>query len=86
MNGTIFYNKPDEIMDIAVRGMLNVIDLSANKVREFILFSSSEVYSNHQGYHAWKYGVKISDLYNPDIIEVNLLWIIIKISLWKRLW
>ena len=68
VNGTkFFYNKPDEIMDIAVRGMLNVIDLSkANKVREFILFSSSEVYSNPSRIPTPEnIELKIPDLYNP---------------------
>ncbi len=68
VNGTkYFYNKPDEIMDIAVRGMLNVIDLSkAKKVKELILFSSSEVYSNPSKIPTPEnIELKIPDLYNP---------------------
>ena len=47
--------------------MLNVIDLSkANKVREFILFSSSEVYSNPSRIPTPEnIELKIPDLYNP---------------------
>jgi nucleoside-diphosphate-sugar epimerase len=68
VNGTkFFYDKPDEIIDIAVRGMLNVIDASLkNKVREFILFSSSEVYSNPSIIPTPEsIELKIPDLHNP---------------------
>ena len=67
VNGTkFFYNKPDEIIDIAVRGMLNVIDASKQKnVKEFILFSSSEVYSNPTKIPTPEnIELKIPDLYN----------------------
>ena len=48
VNGTkFFYKKPAEIVDIAIRGMLNVIDgCKKNKVNDFILFSSSEAYAD----------------------------------------
>ena len=48
VNGTkFFYQKPDLILDIAIRGMLNISDVcKEKKVKDFILFSSSEVYSN----------------------------------------
>jgi nucleoside-diphosphate-sugar epimerase len=48
INGTEnFYNKPDLVLDVGVRGMLNVIDGSiANHVEELFLASSSEVYNN----------------------------------------
>ena len=48
VNGTrFFYEKPDLIMDVAVRGMINLNDICLkNKVKNFILFSSSETYSN----------------------------------------
>tara|TARA_B100001123_G_C15303794_1_gene1021901 strand:+ start:555 stop:1505 length:951 start_codon:yes stop_codon:yes gene_type:complete len=68
VNGTkFFYDKPDEIIDIAVRGMLNVIDASIdNKVKEFILFSSSEVYSNPSIIPTPEtIELKIPDLFNP---------------------
>jgi len=46
VNGTeYFYSKPELVLDIAVRGMLNVIDgCRANGVGEMVLASSSEVY------------------------------------------
>ncbi len=46
VNGTeTFYKKPKEIVDIAIRGMLNVLKAcEINKIKELILISSSEVY------------------------------------------
>lgn len=46
INGTeFFYTKPEQVLDVGVRGMLNVIDgCRRHKVRELIVASSSEVY------------------------------------------
>jgi len=46
VNGTeFFYSKAELILDVAVRGMLNVIDgCRSHGVRELVLASSSEVY------------------------------------------
>ena len=46
VNGTrFFYEKPDLVLDVAVKGMVNVLDACrANDVRELLLVSSSEVY------------------------------------------
>jgi dTDP-glucose 4,6-dehydratase/UDP-glucose 4-epimerase len=46
VNGTeFFYSKPELVLDIAVRGMLNVIDACrANGIRDMVLASSSEAY------------------------------------------
>ena len=46
INGTkYFYSKPDMVLDIAVKGIVNVIDLCIeNKIKEVYLASSSEVY------------------------------------------
>ncbi len=46
VNGTeFFYSKPELVLDIAVRGMLNVLDACrSNDVPELVLASSSEVY------------------------------------------
>lgn len=46
INGTeFFYSKPDLVLDVAVRGMLNILDAcKKNKIRELVLASSSEVY------------------------------------------
>jgi nucleoside-diphosphate-sugar epimerase len=46
VNGTeFFYAKPDLVLDVAVRGMVNVIDAARrHHVEELLLVSSSEVY------------------------------------------
>ncbi len=46
VNGTrFFYEKPDLVLDVAVKGMVNVLDACrAANVRELLLVSSSEVY------------------------------------------
>jgi len=46
INGTeYFYSKPDLVLDVGVRGMLNVLDACIETgVRDLILASSSEVY------------------------------------------
>ena len=46
LNGTeFFYTMPDLVLDIAVKGMINVIDgCIKEKVKELLLASSSEVY------------------------------------------
>lgn len=46
VNGTeFFYTRPDLVLDVAVKGMVNVLEAcKANAVAELILASSSEVY------------------------------------------
>ena len=46
INGTkYFYSKPHEILDIAIKGLMNVVDGCIKyKVKELVLASSSEVY------------------------------------------
>ena len=46
INGTeFFYTKPEKILEVAVKGMTNVIDACLkHSVPELVLFSSSEVY------------------------------------------
>ena len=46
INGTkYFYSKPHEILDIAIKGLINVVDGCIKyKVKELVLASSSEVY------------------------------------------
>ena len=46
VNGTeLFYSHPELVLDVAVRGIVNVLDACrASSVRELILASSSEVY------------------------------------------
>jgi nucleoside-diphosphate-sugar epimerase len=46
INGTeFFYNYPELVLDVAVRGILNVLDAcKTNGIKELVLASSSEVY------------------------------------------
>jgi dTDP-glucose 4,6-dehydratase/UDP-glucose 4-epimerase len=48
INGTeFFYERPELILEVAVKGMINVIDACRNEgVRDLILASSSEVYQD----------------------------------------
>lgn len=48
INGTeFFYRQPELVLDVAVRGMLNVLDACrAEGVKELVLTSSSEVYQS----------------------------------------
>jgi len=48
VNGTeFFYTKPQLVLDVGVRGMLNVLDgCLAHGIKEFVLASSSEVYQS----------------------------------------
>ena len=68
VNGTkYFYKKPFEIIDIAVNGMLNILDFSRKKnVKYFYLASSSEVYQNPNKIPTdEKEMLKIPDIHNP---------------------
>lgn len=46
INGTkYFYTKPDLVLDVAIKGMINIIEISKkNKIKNLFLASSSEVY------------------------------------------
>lgn len=68
INGTkFFYSKPEEVLDVATKGLVNVFDVCIkNKIKELYLASSSEVYhmpkkiptdENEQ--------LKIPDILNP---------------------
>ena len=48
INGTeFFYTKPDQVLDVGVKGMLNVIDAcKINNIKEIFVASSSEVYQS----------------------------------------
>lgn len=48
VNGTeFFYSKPEVVLDVAVRGMLNVLDACReNNIGDLVLASSSEVYQS----------------------------------------
>ncbi len=68
INGTSnFYEKPQLVLDVGVRGMLNVIDACKNNnIRELFLASSSEVYQtpNHIP-TSEKVSLSIPDPLNP---------------------
>ena len=48
INGTKnFYDKPDLVLDVGVKGIINIIDFcKEKKIKEIFLASSSEVYQN----------------------------------------
>ena len=68
VNGTkFFYKKPYEILDIAVNGLLNILEFCKKKnVKNFYLASSSEVYQNpHKIPTNEQEMLKIPDIHNP---------------------
>ena len=68
INGTkFFYTKPYEILDIATKGMLNIIDACKQyRIQELYLASSSEVYQTPIKIPTnEKEMLKIPDVYNP---------------------
>ena len=47
LNGTkYFYDNPDLVLDIGIKGLVNVFDFCKRKNKKFDSFSSSEVYQN----------------------------------------
>ena len=48
INGTeFFYSKPQEVLDVSIRGILNAVEVcKENNIKNFIFASSSEVYQN----------------------------------------
>jgi nucleoside-diphosphate-sugar epimerase len=68
LNGTeYFYSKPELVLDIGVKGIINVIDAcKINKIKELILASSSEVYQIPKKIPTDENVImKIPDVYNP---------------------
>ena len=68
INGTkFFYSKPYEILEIATKGMINLIDAcKKNNIKEFYLASSSEVYQTPLKIPTnEREMLKIPDVYNP---------------------
>ncbi len=68
VNGTkYFYSKPDLVLDIASKGLINVFDICIeNKIKELYLASSSEVYQNPLKIPTNENEMlKIPDIYNP---------------------
>ena len=52
INGTKnFYDKPDLVLDVGIKGIINILDLCRDKkIKEIFLASSSEVYQNAPSY------------------------------------
>jgi len=68
VNGTgNFYKEPVKILDIAVKGILNVLDgCIKNNIKELYLASSSEVYQTPEEIPTdEEEPLKIPDIYNP---------------------
>ena len=68
INGTeLFYHQPELVIDVAIRGMLNVIDACrVQDIGELILASSSEVYQNPpQIPTSESVSLSIADPFNP---------------------
>ena len=68
INGTkYFYSKPDLVLDVAIKGLINIFDACKKfKIREFYLASSSEVYQTPNKVPTnEKEPLKVPDVYNP---------------------
>ena len=68
INGTkYFYSKPELVLDVAVKGLINVFDVcKINKITELYLASSSEVYQTPNKIPTSENEVlKIPDVLNP---------------------
>jgi nucleoside-diphosphate-sugar epimerase len=68
LNGTeFFYSRPDLVLDIAVKGMMNVLEgCIAHRVRDLVLASSSEVYQTPPTVPTDERApLVIPDLFNP---------------------
>ena len=68
INGTKnFYDKPDLVLDVGVRGIINILDYCKDKkIKEIFLASSSEVYQNAPIYPTdEKVRLIIPDPHNP---------------------
>ena len=68
VNGTkFFYSKPELVLDVATKGLINVFDLCIkNKIKELYLASSSEVYQMPDKIPTDEnVSLKIPDIKNP---------------------
>ena len=68
INGTkYFYSKPEQILDIATKGLVNIYDLAIKyNVKEIFLASSSEVYHTPKEIPTKEEEtLKIPDIFNP---------------------
>ena len=68
INGTkYFYEKPIDVLNVGLKGIINVLELSKKyNVKKFILASSSEVYQTpNQIPTSENEMLKVPDIYNP---------------------
>lgn len=68
INGTkFFYTKPDLVLDVAIKGMINIIEISKkNKIKNIFLASSSEVYQTPSKVPTDENeSLKIPSIFNP---------------------
>ena len=68
INGTkYFYTKPHQVLEVAIKGLINVVDgCIKHKVKELILASSSEVYQTPEKIPTPEEEmIKIPDIFNP---------------------
>lgn len=68
INGTEnFYKFPEKVLDVGVKGILNIIEfVKSKKIKNFIMFSSSEVYGTPSIVPTnEKEIIKIEDIFNP---------------------
>jgi nucleoside-diphosphate-sugar epimerase len=68
INGTkYFYSKPDLVIDVAIRGLINVFEVCLKKkIKEFYLASSSEVYQTPLKIPTKEDEcLKVPDIFNP---------------------
>ena len=68
INGTrFFYEKPDLVLDVGIRGILNSLEaVRKNNIKKFILASSSEVYNEPLKIPtSEEEPLKIPDIHNP---------------------
>ena len=68
INGTEnFYKHPKKVLDVGVKGIINILNyIESKKVKNFIMFSSSEVYGSPRKIPTnEKEMIKIEDIFNP---------------------
>lgn len=68
INGTEnFYKHPEKVLDVGVKGIINIIEfVKSKKIKNFIMFSSSEVYGTPTRVPTnEKEMIKIEDIFNP---------------------
>ena len=68
INGTkFFYEKPQDVLDVAIRGMLNAVNVcKTNNIKNFLFASSSETYQNPKIFPTpEKIPLIVPDVFNP---------------------